>query len=132
MVPYAGPPITRTITVPLPRYLAGTTVKLLIRPGHAVEHERAEPESLEDFIRNIERPIYPPKSVVVSYSAGGGVAFKGQVANQLPPSALDSIVQQSSSYAPEAFRSEQRQVIDLPDFMLGEETVSVRVKPPLR
>jgi SpoIVB peptidase S55 len=132
LIPYAGPPIIRTITVPMPRYLAGTTVKLLIRPGHSVEREKATPESLEDFIRNIEQPIYPPKSVVVSYSAGAGVAFKGQVATQLPPGAMDSIVQQSSSYAPEAFGSEHRQVIDLPEFMVGTETVSVKVRPALR
>jgi hypothetical protein len=131
-IPFAGPPFTRTLSVPLPRHLAGSTVKLTIRPGHAVQRERAEPESFDDFIANLESPIYPPKSIVVSYASGGGVAFKGQVAKDLPPGALDSIQQQSASYSPEAFRSEQRQVIEQPFYVVGEDTVTIKVRPQLR
>ena len=97
-----------------------------------MQRERAEPESFDDFIANLESPIYPPKSIVVSYASGGGVAFKGQVAKDLPPGALDSIQQQSSSYSPEAFRSEQRQVIEQPFYVVGEDTVSIKIRPQLR
>ena len=85
LVPFAGPPFTRTITVPVPRYLADTTLKLAIRPGHSVPREKATPESLGEFVTNLEDPIYPPKSVVVSYATGGGVAFKGRVAEKPTP-----------------------------------------------
>jgi hypothetical protein len=132
LVPYAGPAFTRTISVPLPRHLAGSTVKLSIRPGHSVEREKAAPESLDDLIRNLQDPIYPPKSIVVSYASGAGVGFKGRVVTQLPASALDSIRQSSASFSPEAFRSEQREVIELPQFMVGSDTVSVKIRPALR
>jgi hypothetical protein len=132
LVPFAGPPFTRVITVPMPRHLAGSTVKLSIRPGHAVEREKAAPESLDEFVRNLEEPLYPPKSIVVSYTSGAGVAFKGRVVEKLPPGALDSIRQVNSSFAPQTFRSEQRHVIDLPDFMIGSETVTVKIRPLLR
>jgi len=132
LVPYAGPPFVRTLTIPMPRHLAGSTVKLAIRPGHAVPREKANPESLDDFIHNLENPTYPPRSVVVSYRSGSGVAFEGRVAERLPPGAVDSIRQENYSFSPEPFASEQRHVIELPDYMVGMETVEVTVRPPLR
>ncbi|HTV21606.1 MAG TPA: hypothetical protein VMG12_23115, partial [Polyangiaceae bacterium] len=132
LVPYAGPPFVRTLTIPMPRHLAGSTVKLAIRPGHAVPREKAVPESLDEFIQAIQDPTYPPRSVVVSYRSGGGVAFEGRVAERLPPGAVDSLRQESSSFAPEPFASEERQVIELPDYMVGMETIEVTVRPPLR
>jgi hypothetical protein len=132
LVPFAGPPFTRTITVPVPKYLADSTLKLSIRPGHSVEREKAAPETLDEFIANLEDPIYPPKAVVVSYAAGGGVAFKGRVAENLPPGALDSIRQRTASFSPEAFKSSRYHVVELEDFMVGTDSVSVKVRPVLR
>lgn len=129
LVPYAGPPFVRTLTIPIPLHLAGTRLKLAIRPGHSVPRERANPENLGDFVRNLENPTYPPRSVVVSYRSGGGVAFQGRVAARLPPGALDSIQQDNYGFSPEPFVSEQRHVIELPDFMLGSETIEVTVRP---
>jgi hypothetical protein len=132
LIPFAGPPFTRTITVPVPKYLADTTLKLSIRPGHSVEREKATPETLDEFIANQEDPIYPPKAVVVSYAAGGGVTFKGRVAENLPPGALDSIRQRTASFSPEAFKSSRYHVVELDDFMVGTDSVSVKVRPVLR
>jgi hypothetical protein len=132
LIPFAGPPITRTISVPIPKYLAGNTLKLAIRPGHSVPREKANPETLTEFVDNLEDPIYPPKSLVVSYAAGGGVAFKGRVAENLPPGALDSIRQRTASFSPEAFKSNRYHVVELEDFMVGSDTVSVKVRPILR
>jgi hypothetical protein len=132
LIPFAGPPITRTISVPIPKYLAGSTLKLTIRPGHSVPREKANPETLGEFVDNLEDPIYPPKSVVVSYAAGGGVAFKGRVAENLPPGALDSIRQRTASFSPEAFKSNRYQVVELEDFMVGTDSVTVKVRPILR
>ncbi len=132
LIPFAGPPIMRTISVPVPKYLAGNTLKLAIRPGHSVPREKANPETLAEFVANLEDPIFPPKSVVVSYAAGGGVAFKGRVAENLPPGALDSIRQRTASFSPEAFKSNQYHVVELDDYMVGSDTVSVKVRPLLR
>ena len=132
LVPFAGPEYRRVITVPLPRHLAGSRVKLSIRPGHAVERERATPESLAEFVGNLEQPNYPPRSVVVSYPSGAGAAFRGRVATDLPPGAIDRIRQETSSFSPEGFRSEQRQVVELPVLVVGEDSVSIAIRPPLR
>jgi hypothetical protein len=132
LIPFAGPPFTRTITVPVPKYLADTTLKLSIRPGHSVEREKANPETLDEFIANQADPIYPPKTVVVSYAAGGGVSFKGRVAENLPPGAIDAIRQRTASFSPEAFKSNRYHVVELDDFMVGNDSVSVKVRPVLR
>jgi hypothetical protein len=132
LVPFAGPPFTRDITIPIPPTLAGKKLTLSIRPGYQVEREKPEPENLDDFIRNLEDPIYPPRSIVVSYSSGTGVAFKGQIAEHLPAGALDAIQQRTSTFAPQSFRSEQRHVIEMPEFMVGGETVTIQVRPVLR
>jgi hypothetical protein len=79
-----------------------------IRPGHQVEREKPDPENLDDFITSLQDPIYPPKSIVVSYLSGNGVAFKGRVAEHLPAGALDAIQQRTSTFAPQPFHSEQR------------------------
>jgi len=132
LVPFAGPTFTREITIPIPPSLAGKKVTLSIRPGHQVEREKPEPENLDDFIRNLEDPSYPPKSIVVSYSSGAGVAFKGRVVEHLPAGALDAIEQRTSTFAPQSVRSEQRHVIEIPQFMVGSETVTIQVRPVLR
>jgi hypothetical protein len=116
----------------VPKYLADSTLKLSIRPGHMVEREKPTPESLGEFITNLENPIYPPKAVVVSYSSGSGVAFKGRLAENLPPGALDSIRQRTASFSPESFKSNRYHLAQLDDFMVGTDTVSVKVRPVLR
>jgi len=132
LIPFAGPPVTRTISVPIPKYLAGQNLKLVIRPGHSVPREKATPETLAEFVNNLEDPIFPPKAVVVSYAAGGGVSFKGRVAENLPPGALDAIRQRTASFSPEPFKSNRYHVTELDDFMVGSDTVSVKVRPLLR
>jgi hypothetical protein len=132
-VPYSGPEVTRVVTVPIPAHLAGQTVNLEIEPGYAEERDQAAPDSLSDLMKNLENPVYPPKSVVISFGTGdAGVTFKGRVAHDLPPGALDAIRPATTSIAPETFTTTTRVVADLPQFMIGRDRVSVSVRPVLR
>jgi len=132
-VPYSGPNVTRVIAVPIPAHLAGQTVNLEIEPGYTEERDQAAPDTLADLIKNFENPVYPAKSVVVSFGTGdAGVTFKGRVAHDLPPGALDVIRPSTSSIAPETFATTTRVVVDLPQFMVGRDRVSVTVRPVLR
>jgi hypothetical protein len=133
LVPYSGPDVTRVVSVPIPAHLAGQTVNLEIEPGYSEERDQASPDSLGDMIRNFENPVYPAKSAVVSFGTGdAGVSFKGRVAHDLPPGALDVIRPETSSIAPESFPTTTRVVVDLPQFMVGRDRVSVTVRPVLR
>jgi hypothetical protein len=129
LVPYTGEPRYQTVSLPIPRHLAGETVKVKIQPGYAVERVKAAPETLAELVRNLEDPIYPPKSVVLSYRSGAGVAHRGQVAHNLPAGALDTLARKTSSLAPETVTSEDHEVVMLDQFLLGKDTVTIQVKP---
>lgn len=131
--PYSGPEVTRVVTVPIPAHLAGETVNLEIVPGYLEERETAPPDTLSALLANFENPVFPPKSVVVSYTTGSpGVSFRGHVASNLPPGAFDSLRPTSSSIGPQPFQSKSRVVVPIPEFMVGRDRVSVKVRPVLR
>lgn len=132
LIPFGGKAFQKVIPVPIPRHLSGQKLKLSIRPGHSVAREKADPDSLASFISNLEQPVYPPKGVVISYAEGGGVAFKGRVVRNLPAGALDSITQRNTGVAPHAFKSMRRHVVELADFMIGSDSVTIQVKALLR
>jgi hypothetical protein len=133
LVPYAGPQLTKVISVPIPRQLAGEDVKLTIRPGYLEQRDRPEPENVAELVQVLVDPFYPAKSLVVAYSSGAGtVAYKGKVATELPPGAVDLINPTTSSVFPAPYASVVRHVVPLKEFMVGQDTVTVTVKPILR
>ncbi len=132
LVPYSGPEQTRVISVDLPAHLAGQTVSLDIVPGYSEEREVAAPDSLKDMIANFVSPIYPPKSLIVSYDSGSGLAFRGRVAKNLPPGAVDAIRPITSSIGPDSVESSVRYVTPIGSFVVGRDRVSVVIRPALR
>lgn len=133
LMPWAGKEITRVIKVPMPKELAGQTVSLSLTPGYTHQKTKASPNKLSELIKNFEDPIYPPKSLVVSYSGkSGGVTYKGMIAEDLPAGAMDMIRPTQSSVAPESFAPIVRHVVPLPLFMVGGDRVSVIVRPVVR
>ena len=133
LVPWAGPTVTKIVSVPVPAYLAGQTVNMEIVPGYLEERDVADPENLRELVQSLENPVYPAKSVVFTFGGGdAAVSYRGHVAKNLPPGAVDSIRPMTSSVAPESFPSELRYVASLPQFMTGRDRVSVSVKPVLR
>jgi len=133
LVPWAGPDIHKVISVPIPEHMAGQTISLELSPGYMEERDVADPDTVAELVRNLENPVFPPKSVVVSYNASAGaVSYRGHVAKNLPPGAMDSIRPTTSSVAPEAFQPMARHVVPLSDFLVGQDRVSVTVRPILR
>jgi hypothetical protein len=131
--PYTGPEITRVVSVAIPANLAGQNVTLDIVPGYMEEHEDAAPDNLSDLVRSLETATYPPQSAVIAFSAGSSaVTFKGHVAKNLPPGALDALRTTTSSVVPDAFQTTIRQVVPLSQFMVGRDKVTVSVRPVLR
>ncbi len=127
--PYDGKQETRVVRVAIPHRFAGQTVSLTVRPGYAVEPHRAAPESLAELVSNLAVGTLKPRSMVVSYDTGeGGAALEGVVAENLPPFALDTLTSTHSSQSPAQFRSEQHQVVSTPYFVIGTDSVRVRVR----
>ena len=133
LVPYSGKTITKIVSVPLPRHLAGKTVSLEIGPGYLQRRDLADPENVPELVQNLQNPLFPVKSIVVSYQdQAGAVSYKGRIAKNLPPGALDAIRPTTASVAPDSFRSETRTVIPLGEFMVGQDRIDVVVRPILR
>lgn len=87
--PYAGGREVLRVPVTVPARMAGQTLKIVAASGGSVEPERAPPESLKDLIAWLARD-YPDDAIVVSaYTAGEGLALRGAVIPDLPPSVLD-------------------------------------------
>jgi hypothetical protein len=112
--------------------LAGQTVSLEIAPGYMEERAVAAPDSLKEMISNFVNPIYPPKSLVVSFDTGSGLAFRGRVAQNLPPGAVDAIRPTTSSIGPDSVESSVRQVTPIGQFVVGRDRVNVSIRPVLR
>ncbi|HEY5961310.1 MAG TPA: SpoIVB peptidase S55 domain-containing protein [Polyangiaceae bacterium] len=133
LVPYDGPAEQRILTVPIPSTRAGETVNLEIVPGYTENHEMAPAETLDELIRNLDEPVYLPKSLVVKFSnPGNTLAFRGRVAAQLPPGAVDLLSPTNTLIAPAAFAATPRSVHPLPFYVLGRERVSIAIRPVMR
>ncbi|MGC4089832.1 MAG: SpoIVB peptidase S55 domain-containing protein [Polyangiaceae bacterium] len=133
LAPYSGPEVTRVLSVEVPRSLAGQTVNIEVLPGYMEDRENAAADKLSEMIKNLENPVYPPRSVVVVFSSGNSaVSFKGRVAKNLPPGALDALRPTASSISPDAFQTVVRKVFPLSEFMVGRDKLSVTVRPVLR
>ena len=131
--PYSGPEMTRVVSLPIPPHLAGKTLAITLKPGYLEDRDAAKPENVEELLRALENPTYPPRSVVMTYSAGdGAVSYKGMVATGLPAGMLDMLQPTSSSVSPDVFGSEVRHIAYLPGFMVGQDKVELSVKPVLR
>jgi hypothetical protein len=133
LVPFAGPVVEKTLSVPLPAYLAGRTLTLEISPGYTEERDRATPDSLGELIHNFEDPTLPPKSVVVSYaSPDATVAHKGRIATDLPMGALDTLRPTTTTIAPETYTTTVHQAFPLDQYLVGRDRVTVTIRPVVR
>ena len=133
LLPWEGPPQHRVLSIPIPEQLAGETLNIEIVPGYTETPEIAPPETLGELINNLDVPVYPPKSLVAKYTASGStLAYHGQVASHLPPGAVDALMPTTSSVTPTAQASPTRLVFAMPNYVIGKDKVSVKVKAVLR
>jgi hypothetical protein len=133
LVPFAGPTITKTLSVPLPSHLAGKTLTLEITPGYTEERDRAAPDSLAELVKNLETQLYPPRSVLVSYaSSEATVTHRGRIAVDLPMGVVDSLRPTTSTVAPDAYITNVRHVFPLGHFLVGRDRVTATIRQVLR
>jgi hypothetical protein len=133
LVPFAGPEQIRVVEVPIPQHMAGQTIEIKIAPGYEENNDLARPENVRDLIANLPQLTLPPDVLVASIETGAqGMAFRGQVAPDLPLGALDTLRSSSSSAAPEPFVSTARTVIPMHQFITGKDTVHIHVRNVIR
>jgi hypothetical protein len=114
--------------VEVPRELAGRELDVEVAGGSEVVPDLAEPESLDDLIRNVSTR-YPSDALVVSVRMPGqGVTLRGRVIPNLPGSALDALRPSVSTESGEPFQNFRRTVVPVGRVVLGRDRVRLRVR----
>jgi len=134
LVPYLGKTETKVIEVPIPKDYDGEEIDIELSPGYEVERPRAAPESVADLIAALTDPTFPEESLVATIRLKGenGAAFRGNVAERLPPGALDTLKVSASSIGPETFGSVQQTSHPMKRFIVGRDRVRVKVRPNVK
>jgi hypothetical protein len=134
LVPHLGQAVTKVVEVPLDAQLAGTTVRIKLRPGYRADRIVPAPESFDDLVRVLPKLDFPAESVVASYDLPGEAAasFRSHVATRLPPHAADTLRSTTQSVSPVVFKAGKQVVIPTKGFVVGSDTVEVKVRQVLR
>jgi hypothetical protein len=132
--PYMGKRRTQVIEVPIARELAGKWVSIELAPGYTQSRTLAAPENVGELVAVLPRQRYPGESVVASYKLPGqaGAAYRGKVAHNLPPMAADTLQSTTQSVSPEMFTASRKIVIPINGYLIGKDTVKVKVREVLR
>jgi hypothetical protein len=127
--PYAGKLTKKTYSLDIPAEYAGQELKISIRPGHSVDRVVAAPESLSELLSNLEAGTEAPRGLVFSYETGEGTAaYRGVVAENLPPGVLDRIGSTHSSRNPAQFSTVHHVTFETPHFVVGTDSITVKVR----
>jgi hypothetical protein len=130
---FQGKVETKIIEVDVPAELAGREVEIDLAPGYEVERPQPSPESVAELVATIPNQTFDPESVVATFRLReNGATFRGKVASRLPPGALDTLRSSVDSDAPETFVAQVQSAVPLKQFMVGRDTVRVKIRSVLR
>jgi len=125
--PYAGAEFVETLTIDVPRELAGRTMKIEVAGGAQVKPDLPRAENLRDFIENL-RTYYAASTMVVSVvTKEDGASLRGQLIHNLPPSALDSLRGVHQTRRADIFQVVERTVFPRSRVISGHQTITVQV-----
>jgi len=130
---YQGKLESRIIEVKVPAELAGREVEIELAPGYEVERPLPSPESVTELVANLPNQTFDPESLVASFRLReNGASYHGKVASRLPAGALDTLRSTVDSDTPETFVAQVYTAVPLKQFLVGRDTVRVKIRPVLR
>lgn len=125
---YGEAPEVRSVRIEVPRELAGRDLDVEVSGGGETPPDLAEPESLDDLVRNLTTR-FPDDALVVSVRMPGtGLTLRGRVVQNLPSSALDALRPGSSSDGGEPLWNVRRTVVPVGRIVIGRDRVRLRVR----
>jgi len=132
--PHLGEEVQKVVEIPIDSTLAGETVHIKLEPGYQVDRIVATPDSFSELVDVLPKLNYPSETIVASYEVPdeATAAFKGHVAHRLPPGAADVLNPTSSSVAPILYKSKKQVVIPIKGFLVGNDTLTVKVRQVVR
>jgi hypothetical protein len=125
---YGEPGETRAVRVEIPRELAGRDVDIEVAAGNETFQDVAEPESMNDLIRNLTSRFPDDALVVTIKMPGQGVAVRGRVVQNLPSSALDLLRPGASTDGADPVSNFRRVVVPIGRVVVGRDRVRLRVR----
>ena len=125
-------PIRRTIEVDIPMSVAGQTITVEIKPGPAVPRETGRARDIGDLVRYVLDARATTELAVSIALPGRGLAFEGQIARDLPGSALDALATMNDPNASAPFAGRQDTFHPMGAVVLGTMSLELRVAPRSR
>ncbi len=133
LLPHEGKLETKTISIPTTAEMAGRDVDIDIAPGYEVDRPQPSPNSVAELVSVLPNQVFDGESLVVTIRLKeAGASFGGQLATRLPPGAVDTLRTASATDGPEVFASMTYQVVPMKRFIVGRDTVRVKVRPILK
>ena len=128
--PMYGPPVTKSVAVPIPASLAGRDVDVDIGNGSELTTDRPAPESLAQLVANASIAAPPIRSLGASLRLPSqGVLMGAHVARDLPPFALDALRPMSSDFGPTPLGARVDVIVPVEHAVLGRDRVRLSIKP---
>lgn len=125
--PFAGPELTRTYPLAIPRPLAGSVIVVEVGSGTSIRPELAPPETLGQLLAQLPQS-YPARAVVISLrSPTEGLKLRGRLIDELPPSALDTLRGGAQARDSATLQTARRSVFPVSEVVLGRKEVRLRV-----
>ena len=127
--PYAGKEFVETVSVLVPRTLAGKAIKIDVAAGGLVRPDVPKPESLRGLMENL-RASYPGQSIVISLATpDSGVSLRGRLIPSLPDSAMDTLRSANQTRRADAYRVANRTAHLCDRLVSGRQELTARVRP---
>lgn len=125
---YAGAPITRTVPIEVPRAMAGREMEIEVVSGSEAVPDLAEPESVDDLVRNLTTSYPDDALVVIVRMPGQGALIRGRALYNLPASAVDALRPGASTDGAELMANVRRTVVPVGRIVLGRDRVRLHVR----
>jgi hypothetical protein len=125
--PYAGAEYVETVSVKIPRSVAGQSVHIEASAGSMARPDTAPAETLSGYIDNL-RQYYPSASIVVSVQTPDeGAALHGRLLPNLPAAALDTLRPANETRRADSYRIAERTVFPSKRLISGRQELTVAV-----
>ena len=130
---FMGARETRVIEVAVPAELAGRDVDIDLMPGYEAERPLPSPEGVAELVANLPNQTFDPESIVAAFKLReNGAAYHGKIASRLPAGAIDTLRSSVDSDMPEMFVAQVQTAIPLGRFLVGRDSVRVKIRSVLR
>lgn len=130
---YKGKRETRILEITIPSELAGKEIDIDLEPGYEIEKPAPTPTTVAGLVTVLNAKTYDPESIVATIRLKDvGATHNGKIATNLPAGVIDMLRPSHDSRAPELFAVYQHTEHPMKKFVVGRDTVRVKVRAILK